>query len=111
MKLAIVGLQWGDEGKGKIVDYLAKDFDVNARYQGGANAGHTVRYKGEKVIFHQVPCGVLHQNVTGVIGAGCVLDPRVLLEEVENLSKYDADVRARVKLSTFCHLIMPYHML
>ena len=111
MKLAIVGLQWGDEGKGKIVDYLAKDFDVNARYQGGANAGHTVRYKGEKVIFHQVPCGVLHQNVTGVIGAGCVLDPRVLLEEVENLSKYDADVRARVKLSKFCHLIMPYHIL
>ena len=111
MKLAVVGLQWGDEGKGKIVDYLAKDFDVNARYQGGANAGHTVRYKGEKVIFHQIPCGVLHQNITGIIGAGCVLDPRVLLEEIENLNKYDSEVKTRIKLSKFCHLIMPYHIL
>jgi len=111
MRLAIVGLQWGDEGKGKIVDYLAKDFDINARYQGGSNAGHTVRYNGEKVIFHQVPCGVLNRNTVGVIGAGCVLDPRVFLDEIESLKKYDANSRDRVRISKFCHLIMPYHIL
>jgi adenylosuccinate synthase len=111
MKLAVVGLQWGDEGKGKIVDYLAKDFDINARYQGGSNAGHTVRYRGEKVIFHQIPCGVLNKNVTGIIGAGCVLDPRIFFEELENLKKYDPAIEKRVKVSKFCHLIMPYHVL
>lgn len=111
MKLAVVGLQWGDEGKGKIVDYLAKDFDINARFQGGSNAGHTVRYKGKKVIFHQVPCGVLNKNVTAVIGAGCVLDPRIFFEEVENLKKIDRDIEERIKISKFCHLIMPYHVM
>ena len=111
MKLAVVGLQWGDEGKGKIVDYLAKDFDINARYQGGSNAGHTVRYKGKKVIFHQVPCGVLNKNVTAIIGAGCVLDPTIFFEEIRNIKKYDPDVEKRIKVSKFCHLIMPYHVL
>lgn len=111
MRLAIVGLQWGDEGKGKIVDYLAKNFDVNARYQGGSNAGHTVRYDGKKVIFHQVPCGVLSKSVTGIIGAGCVLDPRILLEEIDNLRKYVDKVEERIKISKFCHLVMPYHIL
>jgi len=111
MKLAVVGLQWGDEGKGKIVDYLAKDFDINARYQGGSNAGHTVQYKHEKVIFHQIPCGVLNKNVTAIIGAGCVLDPRIFFEEVENLKKFDPDIGKRIKVSIFCHLIMPYHVM
>jgi adenylosuccinate synthase len=111
MNLAIVGLQWGDEGKGKIVDYLARSFDINARYQGGSNAGHTVRYEGQKVIFHQIPCGVLNRNTTGVIGGGCVLDPKILLEEIGNLTKYDPAIRERVKISKFCHLIMPYHIL
>ncbi|MDH4211462.1 MAG: adenylosuccinate synthase [candidate division WOR-3 bacterium] len=111
MNLAIVGLQWGDEGKGKIVDYLARSFDINARFQGGSNAGHTVRYEGEKVIFHQVPCGVLNRNTTGVIGGGCVLDPKILLEEIGNLTKYDPAIRERIKISKFCHLIMPYHIL
>jgi adenylosuccinate synthase len=111
MRLAVVGLQWGDEGKGKIVDYLAKDFDINARYQGGSNAGHTVRHNGEKVIFHQIPCGVLNKNVTGIIGAGCVLDPRIFFNELESLKKYDSKIEERVKVSKFCHLIMPYHVL
>jgi adenylosuccinate synthase len=111
MKLAVVGLQWGDEGKGKIVDYLAKDFDINARYHGGSNAGHTVRYKGEKVIFHQIPCGVLNRNVTGVIGAGCVLDPRVFYGEIETLKNYDPKIETRIRVSKFCHLIMPYHVM
>ncbi len=111
MNLAIVGLQWGDEGKGKIVDYLARDFDVNARYQGGSNAGHTVQHQGNKMIFHQIPCGILNKNITAVIGAGCVLDPRVLLEEIESLKKYDPAIEERLKVSRYCHLIMPYHIL
>jgi len=111
MNIAIVGLQWGDEGKGKIVDFLARHFDINARYQGGSNAGHTVRYEGEKVIFHQVPCGVLNRNTIGVIGGGCVLDPKILLKEIDNITKYDAGIRERIKISKFCHLIMPYHIL
>jgi adenylosuccinate synthase len=111
MRLAVVGLQWGDEGKGKIVDYLARDFDVNARYQGGSNAGHTVRYDGKKVIFHQVPCGILNKGVTAVIGAGCVLDPRILLEEISNLRKHVDNAEERIKISKYCHLIMPYHIL
>jgi len=111
MRLAVVGLQWGDEGKGKIVDYLAKDFDINARYQGGSNAGHTVRHNGKKVIFHQIPCGVLNKNVTGIVGAGCVLDPKIFLDEIENLKQYDPRIEERVRISKFCHLIMPYHVL
>jgi adenylosuccinate synthase len=111
MNLAIVGLQWGDEGKGKIVDYLARNFDINARYQGGSNAGHTVRFEGEKVIFHQVPCGVLNRNTMGIIGGGCVLDPKILLNEIDNLIKYDPAIMERIKISKFCHLIMPYHIL
>jgi len=111
MRLAVVGLQWGDEGKGKIVDYLAKDFDVNARYQGGSNAGHTVHHNGKKVIFHQIPCGVLNKNVTGIVGAGCVLDPKIFLDEIENLRRYDPRIEERVRISKFCHLIMPYHVL
>ena len=111
MRLAVVGLQWGDEGKGKIVDYLAQDFDINARYQGGSNAGHTVRYNGEKVIFHQIPCGILNRNVTGVIGAGCVLDPSIFFRELQDLKKHDSNIEERIRISKFCHLIMPYHVL
>ncbi len=111
MKVAIVGLQWGDEGKGKLVDYLAKDFDIDARFQGGSNAGHTVQVDDKKVIFHQIPCGVLNKNVIGVIGAGCVFDPAVFFNELENLKSFDSDIERRIKISKFCHLIMPYHIL
>ncbi len=111
MKIAVVGLQWGDEGKGKIVDYLGKDFDIDARFQGGTNAGHTVHFKGKKVIFHLIPCGLLNKNLIGVIGAGCVFDPAVFFNELENLSKFDPDISKRIKISKFCHLIMPYHIL
>lgn len=111
MKLAVVGLQWGDEGKGKLVDYLARDFDVDARFQGGSNAGHTVRHKGNKVIFHLIPCGLLNENCVGVIGAGCVFDPAVFFSELETLKKNAADAENRIKISRFCHLIMPYHIL
>jgi adenylosuccinate synthase len=111
MRLAVVGLQWGDEGKGKIVDYLAHDFDINARYQGGSNAGHTVRYNGEKVIFHQIPCGILNRNITGIIGAGCVLDPSIFFSELQDLRKHDPNIEERIRISKFSHLIMPYHVL
>ena len=111
MNTAIIGLQWGDEGKGKVVDYLAKDFDIDARFQGGANAGHTVQFKDNKVIFHQIPCGLINENVVGIIGAGCVLDPEVLFEELEVLKKIDPQIEKRIKISRFCHLVMPYHIL
>lgn len=81
MNTAIIGLQWGDEGKGKVVDHLARDCDIDVRFQGGSNAGHTVWLGGQKTVFHQIPCGIMHKNVMGVIGAGCVLDPEVFFEE------------------------------
>jgi adenylosuccinate synthase len=111
MKLAVVGLQWGDEGKGKVVDFLAKDFDIDVRFQGGTNAGHTVEVEGKKVIFHQIPCGVLNKNVLGVIGAGCVFDPAVFLSELNELRKFDPDIENRLEISKYCNLIMPYHIL
>jgi len=111
MNLSVVGLQWGDEGKGKIVDYLAKDFDVDVRFQGGSNAGHTVQVGSEKYIFHLIPCGVLHKKVIGVIGAGCVFDPVVFFNELNGLKAYDPDLTKRIKISKYCHLIMPYHIL
>lgn len=111
MRIAVVGLQWGDEGKGKLVDYLAKEFDVDARFQGGSNAGHTVHVGDRKVIFHQIPCGILNKNVIGVIGAGCVFDPAVFFNELDNLKSYDRHIESRIKISKFCHLIMPYHIL
>jgi adenylosuccinate synthase len=111
MRLAIAGLQWGDEGKGKVVDYLARDFDIDARFQGGSNAGHTVRHKGQKVIFHLIPCGLLNENCVGVIGSGCVFDPAVFFNELEMLKKYVSDAENRIKISRYCHLIMPYHIL
>lgn len=107
--LAVIGLQWGDEGKGKIIDFLAKDFDINARFQGGPNAGHTVIHEKRKFVFHQIPAGILNRNVTGLIGAGCVLDPRVFLSELADVEKADPDIRKRLKLSKFSHLIFPYH--
>lgn len=111
MNIAIVGLQWGDEGKGKVVDYLAKDFDIDARFQGGSNAGHTVYFEKKKVVFHQIPCGILNKNVTGIIGAGCVFDPAVFFEELEDIKKLEPAAEKFIKISKFCHLIMPYHIL
>jgi len=111
VNIAIVGLQWGDEGKGKVVDYLAQGFDINCRFQGGPNAGHTVWRGEEKFVFHQIPSGVLNKNIIGIIGAGCVFDPAIFFEEIENLKRYKEDITERIKISKFCHLIMPYHIL
>ncbi len=109
--IAVIGLQWGDEGKGKVVDYLAKDYDIDARFQGGTNAGHTVYAHGEKIVFHLIPCGILNRNVTGIIGAGCVFDPVVFFQELDAIRSYVPEPQQSVKISRYCHLIMPYHIL
>ncbi|MEO0106164.1 MAG: adenylosuccinate synthase [candidate division WOR-3 bacterium] len=109
--ITIIGLQWGDEGKGKVVDFFAPEFDINCRFQGGPNAGHTVWRGKEKFVFHQIPSGVLNKNITAVIGAGCVFDPAIFFEEIEQLKKFDEEIEKRIKISKYCHLIMPYHIL
>ena len=83
--VAVVGTQWGDEGKGKVVDLYAKSADIIARFQGGNNAGHTLVVKGEQTILHLIPSGILHDNKICVIGNGVVVNPKVLLEEIDNL--------------------------
>ncbi len=107
--LCVVGIQWGDEGKGKIVDALTGDFDVVVRYQGGANAGHTVRVGQREHIFHLVPSGILQEGKTCVIGGGVVLDPRALIEELDSL-KADGFVREdQLWISERAHVVLPYH--
>lgn len=105
----VIGCQWGDEGKGKIVDLLSASADVVARYQGGPNAGHTVVVNGEQTVLHQIPSGILHPDVICCLGNGCVIDPRILLHELENLDRSDISTEGRVKISPLAHLIMPYH--
>jgi adenylosuccinate synthase len=107
---AVVGLQWGDEGKGKIIDMLSRHADIVVRYQGGANAGHTIVVGDEKVVLHLIPSGMLHENKYCVIGNGVVLDPSVLEQEVRELKQrnYMKDDR-RLLISGQAHLIMPYH--
>jgi len=107
----IVGAQWGDEGKGKIVDLLSEQVDIVARYQGGANAGHTIVIDGEQYILHLVPSGILHKNTICVIGNGVVIDPLALLEEIEFLKSKGISVDGRLWISHRAHLIMPYHKL
>ncbi len=107
----IVGAQWGDEGKGKIVDLLSEDIDIVARYQGGANAGHTVVVDGKTYVLHLIPSGILHPGVACVIGNGVVLDPQAFLEEVKFLESLNVNVHGRLFISHNAHLIMPYHKL
>jgi len=110
----VIGSQWGDEGKGKIVDLLSPEVDVVARYQGGANAGHTIVWDNEdgstdEFVLHLVPSGIFHEGVTCVIGNGVVLDPKAVLEEIEKIESLGIDVEGRLKISHNAHLIMPYH--
>jgi adenylosuccinate synthase len=105
----VVGAQWGDEGKGKIVDLLSENVDIVARYQGGPNAGHTVVIDGEQIILHQIPSGILRPHTTCVIGNGVVIDPLVLVEEIGLLQKKGFSVTGRLYISHRAHLIMPYH--
>lgn len=107
----VVGAQWGDEGKGKIIDLLSENTDIVARYQGGANAGHTVVINGKKYILHLIPSGILQNNTICVIGNGVVIDPKALIEEIEFLNSKGIDVTGRLLISHRAHLIMPYHKL
>jgi len=109
MSVVIVGTQWGDEGKGKIVDLVTERFDVVARYQGGHNAGHTVILKGKKYVLHLIPSGILHPEKACVIGNGVVLDPFALVEEFKFLEEQGIELEGRLLISNRCHLIMPYH--
>src|SRR6266540_2815407 len=109
MNLAVLGAQWGDEGKGKIVDLLTPYFSIVARYQGGHNAGHTVYVNGAKFILRLVPSGILHPGVTCVIGNGVVVDPQALFAEIDELTKNGIDVGNRIVVSDKAHLILPYH--
>ena len=110
--LLVLGTQWGDEGKGKIVDLLTPAFDIVARYQGGHNAGHTVYLGGKKIVLHLIPSGILHPGKLCVIGNGIVFSPRAFLEELDQLRAFGASVdERRVALSKNAHLIMPYHPL
>src|SRR5216110_58340 len=109
MNLAILGAQWGDEGKGKIVDLLTPHFSIVARYQGGHNAGHTVYVHGIKFILRLIPSGILHPGVTCIIGNGLVIDLPALFSEVDDLTKTGIDVGSRLVISDKAHLILPYH--
>ena len=109
MNLAILGAQWGDEGKGKIVDLVTPHFSIVARYQGGHNAGHTVYVNGKKFVLRLIPSGILHPGVTCVIGNGVVVDPKALLSEVDELIAAGIDVGSRIIVSDKAHLILPYH--
>jgi adenylosuccinate synthase len=108
--VVIVGAQWGDEGKGKVVDLLAERATTIVRFQGGNNAGHTIVRGGEEFKFHLIPSGILHEEKTCVIGNGVVVDPRVLLGEIDNLKRAGISV-ANLRISANAHLIMPYHVL
>jgi len=107
----LVGSQWGDEGKGKIVDLISEGFEIVVRYQGGANAGHTVEIGDKKYVLHLIPSGILRENVICVIGNGVVIDPTALLDEIELLKKNNISVEGRLFISHNAHLIMPYHKL
>src|SRR5574337_727515 len=107
--IVVVGAQWGDEGKGKVVDYLAGSFDYIARCAGGHNAGHTVIFNGQRFILQLIPCGVLRPGKHGVIGSGVVVDPQALVSELESLGKAGIDVSGRLHLSNRAPRIFPYH--
>ena len=105
----VVGMQWGDEGKGKIIDLLAEDVDVVARYQGGHNAGHTICFNEKQFILHIIPSGIFHENKLCVIGNGVVLDPQALVDEMCQLEETGIDLEGRLVISDRANIIMPYH--
>src|SRR5205085_7217123 len=109
MNVCVLGAQWGDEGKGKIVDLLTPSFSIVARYQGGHNAGHTVYVNGAKFILRLIPSGILHAGVTCVIGNGVVVDPQALFTEIDELGRNGIDTHQRIAVSDKAHVILPYH--
>tara|TARA_R110001599_G_scaffold296206_1_gene500440 strand:+ start:3259 stop:4527 length:1269 start_codon:yes stop_codon:yes gene_type:complete len=107
----LLGLQWGDEGKGKVVDVLAPKYDVVARFQGGPNAGHTLEFDGHKHVLHQIPSGIFRERIRNIIGNGVVLDPIVFKKEIEGLSKFNIDFKKNLFISKKTQLILPTHKL
>ena len=107
----LLGLQWGDEGKGKIVDVLTRKYDIIARFQGGPNAGHTLEFEGNKHVLHTIPSGVFHEKVCNVVGNGVVIDPVIFKGELDKLIAQEPDVLSRLKISRKAHLILPSHRL
>jgi adenylosuccinate synthase len=107
----LLGLQWGDEGKGKIVDVLTKKYDIIARFQGGPNAGHTLEFEGIKHVLHTIPSGIFHPKATNLVGNGVVIDPVVFKQELENLAPFNINVRESLLVSRKAHLILPTHRL
>ena len=107
--LAVIGAQWGDEGKGKIVDLLCDDFDVVARFQGGHNAGHTVKFADKHYALRLLPSGIVHPGKLCLLGNGMVIDPEALLEEIDNLRKLGVRIGDNLKISDSAHVILPYH--
>ncbi len=107
----LLGLQWGDEGKGKIVDVLTKNYDIIARFQGGPNAGHTLIFDGHKHVLHTIPSGIFHENAMNIVGNGVVIDPVIFKKELDNLAKFDVDFTSKLLISRKAHLILPTHRL
>ncbi len=107
----LLGLQWGDEGKGKIVDVLTKQYDIIARFQGGPNAGHTLIFDGHKHVLHTIPSGIFHENTLNVIGNGVVIDPVILQKELEKLTAFGVDFLEKLLVSRKAHIILPTHRL
>ena len=107
----LLGLQWGDEGKGKIVDVLTKNYDIIARFQGGPNAGHTLIFDGNKHVLHTIPSGIFHDKAINIVGNGVVIDPVIFQKELENLSPYNIDFKSKLLISRKAHLILPTHRL
>ncbi len=107
--VVVIGTQWGDEGKGKVVDWLTDHAQGVVRFQGGHNAGHTLVIAGRKTVLHLIPSGILHKDVTCYIGNGVVLSPHALLAEMDELAAAGVDLDGRVRISEACPLILPYH--
>lgn len=107
----LLGLQWGDEGKGKIVDVLTPKYDIIARFQGGPNAGHTLEFEGIKHVLHTIPSGIFRPNVVNVIGNGVVIDPIILKKEIDALAPFGINIKERLLISRKAHLILPTHRL
>ncbi len=107
----LLGLQWGDEGKGKIVDYLANNYDIVARFQGGPNAGHTLKFDGKKFVLHTIPSGIFREKLLNVIGNGVVIDPITLKKEIQLLEDANVDYKDRLLVARKAHLILPTHRL
>ncbi len=107
----LLGLQWGDEGKGKIVDVLTKNYDIIARFQGGPNAGHTLIFDGNKHVLHTIPSGIFHDRAINIVGNGVVIDPVIFRKELDNLSSYQIDFKTKLLISRKAHIILPTHRL